>query len=297
MLSYEQRGVLLTAVFAYSAGGPMPEMDDMTTMCFGFIRASLDANSERYQAICEKNRTNGSRGGRPSKKPDGLSDNRPVSGQTEGLSAKTRTKPRNPVESDAGFDSVPESDIKLDSGFVSEFGMRGEERELCLKVLLFTKKLLNPQSELDRFCTHYEKTGWVDANGNAIRNRFAALKAWTPANDAARCPAEIVRIWHDAYEAVAAVESAGCAAGVPSGAAVDAEDETSEGRVLMLTHFRGLSCENNMIHVTAADKSLVDFMEHPEHLRVIRPVLDRYFGGGRELHYRVPKPRMSLTEN
>ena len=57
----------------------------------------------------------------------------------------------------------------------------------------------------------------------------------------------------------------------------------------MLTLFRGLYAEGDTIHITAAKKSLVAFMEEPKRLSLIREVLDRRFGPDKKLHYRVPK--------
>ncbi len=42
MLNKEQRGDLLTAIFAYSAGEELPPMDQVTQMCFGFIRIYIE---------------------------------------------------------------------------------------------------------------------------------------------------------------------------------------------------------------------------------------------------------------
>lgn len=67
LLSREQRGDLLTALFAYTSGEDMPSLDGITSMCFEFIRASIDSYSERYDAKCQQNRENGKRGGRPKK--------------------------------------------------------------------------------------------------------------------------------------------------------------------------------------------------------------------------------------
>lgn len=86
MLDREQRGDLLTAIFAYSTGEELPDMDMVTQMCFGFIKSSLDSNSEKYQAKCDKNRENGARGGRPSSKPNGSENNRTVSDESERFS-------------------------------------------------------------------------------------------------------------------------------------------------------------------------------------------------------------------
>lgn len=95
LLSREQRGDLLTALFAYTSGEDTPELDGMTSMCFEFIRASIDAYSEKYDAKCQQNRENGKRGGRPKKadaemenqsetaKPIGNNGNRTESEKTD----------------------------------------------------------------------------------------------------------------------------------------------------------------------------------------------------------------------
>ncbi|WP_418665474.1 DUF6291 domain-containing protein [Alistipes finegoldii] len=278
MLSREQRGDLLTAIFAYSTGEELPDMDMVTQMCFGFIKSSLDSNSEKYQAKCDKNRENGARGGRPSSKPNGSENNRTVSDESERFSEepngntkvdeKPNAKNGNPIKYYSDSYSNLKSDSKSNSISVSE--LRGEEREIFLKILLFDKKLLNPFPELERFVAYYEKTGWVDANGNAIKNRAAALKFWKPDENAEKCPAGIADTWREVYNAVT-----GAAGG---------EDCT-----LMLSLFRGLYAEGDTIHVTVADKSLMAFMEEPKRLLLIREVLDRRFGPGKKLHYRIPK--------
>lgn len=105
LLSREQRGDLLTALFAYTSGEDMPSLDGITSMCFEFIRASIDSYSERYDAKCQQNRENGKRGGRPKKadaetvnqsetyKPIVNEDNRMESEKPNGLT-EIRMKPR-----------------------------------------------------------------------------------------------------------------------------------------------------------------------------------------------------------
>lgn len=278
MLSREQRGDLLTAIFAHSTGEELPDMDMVTQMCFGFIKSSLDSNSEKYQAKCNKNRENGSRGGRPSSKPAGSEDNRTVPEESErfseelndkdGFNEKPNAESENPIKSYS--DSY--SNLKSDSEYnlISLSAAGAKEKENFLKILLFDKKLLDPQTELDRFCTHYEKSGWVDANGNPVKNRSAALKAWTPDKGAQKCPTGISDIWREVYEAATAVDP-----GI---------DCTS-----LLTLFRGIYTEGQTIHITAANKYLADFLEKSDYLQAIRPVLDKHFGAGKRLNYRIPK--------
>lgn len=143
------------------------------------------------------------------------------------------------------------------------------EREDFLKILFFEKRILSPQRELDRFLSHYEKTGWLDANGNRIRNRQAALKAWTPAKDALQCPAPTGRIWQAVFEAVKASDPAA--------------DCTP-----LLTGFRSLTADRRMVHIECEDRSLHDFLELPRHIGAARAVFANYFPD-RELSYRIPK--------
>jgi len=79
-LSDEEAGKLFKAIFEYQNGGIEQELSGASEMAFTFIKQQLDRNHERYEIICERNRTNGAKGGRPKnpdipKKPSGLSGN------------------------------------------------------------------------------------------------------------------------------------------------------------------------------------------------------------------------------
>ena len=67
MLTDEQAGVLIKAIFAYSSDEELPEMDGVTRMAFSFIRSALDRSDKEYQRRVEANRENGRGGGRPRK--------------------------------------------------------------------------------------------------------------------------------------------------------------------------------------------------------------------------------------
>lgn len=67
LLSFEQRGILLTAIMKYQKYGEIIEMDDMTKMAFSFIRAQLDRDNEKYNETVKKRREAGRRGGMYSK--------------------------------------------------------------------------------------------------------------------------------------------------------------------------------------------------------------------------------------
>jgi hypothetical protein len=67
ILSNEQLGRLIRAVFAYEIRGECTAFEDdlMLQMCFQFVKATLDVNKEKYKERCEINRENGKSGGRP----------------------------------------------------------------------------------------------------------------------------------------------------------------------------------------------------------------------------------------
>lgn len=266
MLNLEQRGALLTAIFAYSAGEELPDMDVVTTMCFGFIKASLDANAEKYQAKCAKNSENGRRGGRPAGKPIASSDNRTLSEKSDRLNEKANGYYENPIEYDY------ESDIDSDSESLSvrDSAAGAREREDFLKILFFEKQILRPQVELDRFMNHYAKCGWVNAHGNAIRNRAAALRAWSPAKEVEKVPKIVRDTWFAIFEAVK-------------------EADPDCDATVMLTEFRGLHIEGQNIYITAGDIAMRDFLETEGRRQALHEVLHQLYGSEKSVNYRIPR--------
>ncbi len=69
LLSVEERGELVTAIFRYAFEGE--ECDGLSPaarMAFMFITDQINRDTEKYERKCEKNRKNGLLGGRPPKK-------------------------------------------------------------------------------------------------------------------------------------------------------------------------------------------------------------------------------------
>lgn len=65
-LKLEDAGRLFNALFAYNAGEE-PELDGEAKVAFGFFKVAMDRDMAAYQARCEKNSSNGKKGGRPAK--------------------------------------------------------------------------------------------------------------------------------------------------------------------------------------------------------------------------------------
>ena len=68
MLSMEQRGVLISAIFEYVENGyTVIPMNKTTALAFSFIKDTLDRDAAAYEAVCARNAANGKLGGRPKK--------------------------------------------------------------------------------------------------------------------------------------------------------------------------------------------------------------------------------------
>lgn len=75
-----EKGQLYDAIFQYCSGESVRELTPVCQMAFSFMRAQFDRDNAKYQAITDKNRSNGAKGGRPKKefnptepkKPSGL---------------------------------------------------------------------------------------------------------------------------------------------------------------------------------------------------------------------------------
>lgn len=70
LLTDEQIGQLMRAIYQYEKTREVPRLDGMLKMAFSFIKTQLDRDREKYKAKCEKNRENAKRGGRPKKQKD-----------------------------------------------------------------------------------------------------------------------------------------------------------------------------------------------------------------------------------
>jgi len=64
LLTNEQRGILIMAVFEYNDSGIIPKLDDVLMMAFSFIQADLDADRAKWEETCKNRAKAGSKGGK-----------------------------------------------------------------------------------------------------------------------------------------------------------------------------------------------------------------------------------------
>ncbi len=76
-LSFEEKGRIFSAIIEYQFEQKEPDLSPVLLMAFNYIKNQIDIDNRKYSAICERNRENGIKGGRPFKneKPSGLFGN------------------------------------------------------------------------------------------------------------------------------------------------------------------------------------------------------------------------------
>ena len=119
MLPPEQIGELMLALIDYQETGEVPDLPkgSALAMCFSFIKKRMDKDNTKYEEKCERNRSNGKKGGRPTNqtviseteenpnKPNGFSENQTVISETE----KNPTEPRK-ADNDNEYDNEYDND-------------------------------------------------------------------------------------------------------------------------------------------------------------------------------------------
>ena len=90
LLSYEEAGQLIMAIFEYTETGVAPELNGMVLMAFAFIKKQLDRDAEKYEKTVEKRKEAGKNGGAPKgngnakKQANGYSDEQKQAKQANG---------------------------------------------------------------------------------------------------------------------------------------------------------------------------------------------------------------------
>ena len=69
-----ERGRLFTALLQYARTGEIAGLQGNERFLFPTFRAQLDRDAASYESVCEANRLNGARGGRPRKNPAAVSE-------------------------------------------------------------------------------------------------------------------------------------------------------------------------------------------------------------------------------
>lgn len=151
-LSDEQCGELLRAFKAYHSESEI-ELSPIVKVAFSPFKNQFERDLTKYNNVCERNKVNGSKGGRP-KKPTGLSGN-----------------PKEPrkADNDSKNDSDSDKDNKKKKGKTFS---PPEFNDVC-KYISEKQYQVSP----NQFMNHYESNGWK-VGKNSMKDWKAAVRTW-----------------------------------------------------------------------------------------------------------------------
>lgn len=112
-LSDEDRLEIYDAIFLYSKYSEKPEFkSDIVIPLFYMFKNTLDRDSKKYEQVCERNKNNGEKGGRPQKNKEKNIDKNPVgfSETQENLLKPKKPDKDNDSDNDSYNDNVNVND-------------------------------------------------------------------------------------------------------------------------------------------------------------------------------------------
>jgi hypothetical protein len=149
-LSDEQAGRLFKHVLSYVNDENPNANDIIIDLVFEPIKQSLKRDLRKYENICERNKSNGNKGGRPKKqpkKPSGLFTN-----------PKNPNEPKKPdIDSDIDIDIEKEKKI-----YIPDF--------LEFKNYALENQKNTDLHKLELKYKAWVQSGWIDGNGKKILN-------------------------------------------------------------------------------------------------------------------------------
>ena len=175
-LTYEQKGVLLSAIFAYEMDEELPEMDAHTYVAFNFIAVDLDENARRYEEKCEKNKENGKLGGRPRKpkvteKTERFSENR-----TQAKKAYSDNDNDNDNDSDNEDDNDSLKEKVSESKIPQPKRKHGAYKHVLLKDQEYEKLLADYGDKAEEAITFLDE--YIEEKGYKSKSHYLAIKRW-----------------------------------------------------------------------------------------------------------------------
>lgn len=180
LLTMEQRGVLITAIFCFQSNKALPKMDSSTYMAFSFIKKQLERDNAKYEEVCRKRQEAGKLGGRP--KAKGLDEK---AKKANGFSEK-QTKAKKPVY-EYEYDNVNEDenenvnnddkDTKNTSGIV---GTKSNKKFIAPSIDEVRAYAVERGREdlVERFYKYYSASEWKDKSGKKVKNWKLKFVTW-----------------------------------------------------------------------------------------------------------------------
>ena len=163
LLSDAEAGRLIKAVLHYGAG-VNDELPGQEKLVFAMLKSQIDRDAVSYRDFCDKQRENGSKGGRP-KKPTVFDENpeNPV------VFSKTQKSQDKEEEEDKDKEKDKEEDNKVRKRTRFTPPTVDEVRDYCSEH--------GYRIDAERFVAYYESNGWR-VGRNPMKDWRAAVRTW-----------------------------------------------------------------------------------------------------------------------
>lgn len=176
-LSMTEKGEVLDAIMRYGFDGEEYSGDSVVVaVIFDLTKPYIDENNKRYDAVVERNRNNGKKGGRPKstknpEKPSGLFWE----------PRKTQKNPDEPRRTQTNLDTDTDTDTGTDTGsIISSRTNVLEDAEIVTENISIAGK--NKKSAREKIETAQEVT-WRDSFDVYLQDCRDAWKRWTNDRD------------------------------------------------------------------------------------------------------------------
>lgn len=187
LLGMEQRGVFLTAIMQYAAGGELPEMDGMVRMAFSFARAQIDRDAEQYQKTVEAKREAGRKGGEAKAKNAVAKSSKASTAKNDVANLHDNDNDTD-TDTDTDNDTVDDTVTDTDNALKEKPSYEGKKksRSAFAPPTPDDVRAYCQQHDYDidaqYFCDFYAKKGWM-VGKNKMRDWQAAVRNWVRNND------------------------------------------------------------------------------------------------------------------
>ncbi len=179
-LSDEHLGMLFRAMLEYQSTGIEPQIDDITvSVCFNVVKFDMDANNEKYEQMCERQRRNvQKRWEKKTTEDNGIPNDTTV---YHGIPLDTTN-----TYNDSDNESDNDSDTESDNESVEKETANAVKKESkhrygqYMNVLLTDTEMQKLQEE---FPSDWQErierlSEYIESKGAKYKNHLATIRAW-----------------------------------------------------------------------------------------------------------------------
>ena len=159
-----ERGRIMTAMLNFATTGEVPEFDGNERFIWPSIQAQIQRDVEAYQTKCATNKVNGSKGGRPPKKPAVIPETEGFSEEPTKAKEKRKEKKEKEREKDNTVADKPPTHSRFSPPTIEQV------QAYC------TEKGYRVDAE--RFVDYYISNGWM-VGKNHMKDWKAAVRTWS----------------------------------------------------------------------------------------------------------------------